>query len=233
MDCQDLENLISAYADGELQGTQLDLIEAHLGNCTDCRTKLTEYNNIRQRLASLQATPAFPDIKGKVLARIEKARPFVKTKRGIHPALVFIPLGAILVAALIFYLPGVLINPPSVISKAYAATERLESFRSHNTFNVNFPGTTAWVNPSVQDFEYAGLNSYHFKWNTPDGYFPQQELEIILIDNQVYSREIPDRYSSSRIKAIVESLNQGLYDNSIIPSRNQTLAILTSMNRYR
>jgi hypothetical protein len=230
MDCQDLENLISAYTDGELKGTQLDLIEAHLVNCVDCRTKLTEYNNIRRQLVSLQATPVLPEIKGNVLARIEKARPSVKTKRRIHPALVFIPLATILVAALIFYLPGVFTNPPSVISKAYAATERLDSFRSHNTFNVNFPGTTAWVNPSVQDFEYADVKAYHFKWNTPEGYYPQQELEITVIDNKVYSRQIPDRYSSSRIKAIVESLNQGLYDNSIIPSRNQTLAILTSMN---
>ena len=74
MRCRDLEELLSAYADGELNRTQKDFIEEHLRHCESCRATLGELEAARSLLLSLQDIPAEPDIREITLSRIKTGK---------------------------------------------------------------------------------------------------------------------------------------------------------------
>jgi hypothetical protein len=78
MNCQDFEELLSAYADGELSRTQREFIEEHLAGCADCRATLAKFEAVGRQLASLRETPASPDISKSTLSKIKAASPFGK-----------------------------------------------------------------------------------------------------------------------------------------------------------
>jgi hypothetical protein len=71
MNCRDLEELLSAYADGELSSTQREFIEEHLSGCADCRATLAQFETAGHQLASLRETPASPDISKSTLSKIK------------------------------------------------------------------------------------------------------------------------------------------------------------------
>jgi outer membrane lipoprotein-sorting protein len=71
MNCRDLEELLSAYADGELSRTQREFIEEHLSDCADCRATLAQFETAGRQLASLRKTPASPDISKSTLSKIK------------------------------------------------------------------------------------------------------------------------------------------------------------------
>jgi hypothetical protein len=73
MKCHDLEELLSAYADGELSRTQREFIEEHLSGCAGCRETLAQFEAVGRRLSSLRETPAVPDISKNTLAKIKAA----------------------------------------------------------------------------------------------------------------------------------------------------------------
>ena len=45
-DCRELGALISAYADGELEGAELERAEAHLAACDACRVRVEAYREM-------------------------------------------------------------------------------------------------------------------------------------------------------------------------------------------
>jgi hypothetical protein len=71
MNCRDLEELLSAYADGELSRTQREFIEEHLSGCADCRATLARFETAGSQLASLRETPVSPDISKSTLSKIK------------------------------------------------------------------------------------------------------------------------------------------------------------------
>ena len=73
MNCRDLEELLSAYADGELSRTQREFIEEHLSNCAGCRETLAEFEATGRQLASLRETPAASDISKSTISKIKAA----------------------------------------------------------------------------------------------------------------------------------------------------------------
>ena len=76
----EFEELLSAYADGELAPAQREVIELHLTGCPDCRSRLAEFRLTRQQLALLGELGALawqPDVVARVTARIQRRRRWV------------------------------------------------------------------------------------------------------------------------------------------------------------
>jgi len=71
MNCRDLEELLSAYADGELSLTQREFIEEHLSGCADCRETLAEFEATGRQLSSLRHVSKTPDIRAAALSKIK------------------------------------------------------------------------------------------------------------------------------------------------------------------
>jgi predicted anti-sigma-YlaC factor YlaD len=49
VNCKDFEELLSAYADGELSRTQKEFIEERLSGCADCRATLAQYEAVGRK----------------------------------------------------------------------------------------------------------------------------------------------------------------------------------------
>ncbi|MBR5881702.1 MAG: zf-HC2 domain-containing protein [Clostridia bacterium] len=83
MRCENIEKLIAAYADGELEGVQKDFVKAHIENCPHCAELYREYLALNEALGAC-AERAPDDLCDKVMAAIreEKAAPATKS-RGI------------------------------------------------------------------------------------------------------------------------------------------------------
>ena len=62
MDHKDIEELLSAYANGELANTQREFVEGHLSSCSDCRSKLASFTWVRHQLIPLSEVPIKTDI---------------------------------------------------------------------------------------------------------------------------------------------------------------------------
>lgn len=79
--CEEFEELMCAYADGELDDKQKVLLEQHVAGCPHCAALLSEYLALNQALA--QCTQRAPeDICDKVMTAIreEKAAPVQKAR---------------------------------------------------------------------------------------------------------------------------------------------------------
>ena len=57
MNCSDIQELLSAYANGELPRTQREFVEEHLAICADCPASLADHTRVRHQLTSLRAAP--------------------------------------------------------------------------------------------------------------------------------------------------------------------------------
>ncbi len=83
MRCENIEKLIAAYADGELEGVQKDFVKAHIESCPHCAELYREYLALNDALcASAERAP--DDLCDKVMAAVreEKAAPAARS-RGI------------------------------------------------------------------------------------------------------------------------------------------------------
>jgi hypothetical protein len=129
MDCKDLQELLLAYADDELRGTQRDFIEEHLKSCVKCRITLTEYKKTRENLLNLRATTNIPDMKEKIMEEIRTMKTGFGFKRFLRPALIAVPVVIIVALVLALQPFGKSEDTSGVIARAYAATSKLSSFR--------------------------------------------------------------------------------------------------------
>lgn len=84
MHCDQMEELIAAYADGELQGEQKQQLESHLAECPHCADLYREYLAMNEALAGCEKR-APEDLCDKVMQTIheQNAAP-VKQARGIR-----------------------------------------------------------------------------------------------------------------------------------------------------
>jgi outer membrane lipoprotein-sorting protein len=103
MNCRDLEELLSAYADGELSRTQREFVEEHLSGCADCRATLAEFEAAGRKLASLRETPASPDISKSTLSKIKttKALPDKSYRRWLRPVTAAVAIVAVIAVMLV------------------------------------------------------------------------------------------------------------------------------------
>lgn len=72
-DCKKIEQLLAAYADGELSEEQKALVEQHVATCPHCKALLGEYLALNEALASctVQAPEGFSD---RVMDAVEKQK---------------------------------------------------------------------------------------------------------------------------------------------------------------
>ena len=212
MNCQDLGELLSAYADGELAGTQRDFLDEHLTGCADCRAILADYTKIGEQLLSLRATPPLPNIKEATMSRIKIAGAPAKLRPWLRPALVAAPVLVVLITLLSLHLSGFFLST-GVIAKAYAAMEGVRSYRLTVDGYHKESETEELVHSWRANLEYLSPDRYHLIAGYPEGYLDQYLREAITIGDQVYTRvihSVPD----------VEEFGE------FTPSREQTLEAL-------
>jgi anti-sigma factor (TIGR02949 family) len=75
MNCDEADRFLDAYLDGELEPAKKAELEQHLAGCPECQRKLDQLRRLREFVAvNAPHYPAPPELKGKVLARLEVAR---------------------------------------------------------------------------------------------------------------------------------------------------------------
>jgi len=73
LECQEVQEQLSAYLDGELDEARRGPVAAHLKGCAACRRELELVTALDLALGDLSA-PAPPDLAGRVLARLPRRR---------------------------------------------------------------------------------------------------------------------------------------------------------------
>ncbi len=212
MNCKDLKELLSAYVDDELSRTQREFVEEHLAVCADCKVTLEGYRAVNQKLISLREVPAMPDRKGAIMSKIKDMsnRP---VRRWLRPALVAIPIVAILIALLVLQPWSPFLGPQGVMAKVYAATASLQSYRA-TTSNTNSEGKAL-----NSEGEFVFPDRFHMEI-TSDG----ETDEFIIVGDKQYVK------SGDLSRDVTITLAKS---SSSILSREATLEILDSLTGLR
>jgi hypothetical protein len=222
MNCKDLKELLSAYADGELVGTQRDFIEEHLESCADCRALLADYTKTRGQLLSLRAIPSIPDIKQATMSKIKMAKAPAKLRRWLRPALVGIPVIAILATVLPLYLSDSSPSPAGVLAKAYAAVGKLESYRYSKDEYTQLHETDEPVHSFHVDLEYVSPDRYHITSEITEEYSHQdaRRTEEIVIGDKLYT-----------YKSYIYHLRNSEFYNQFAPTKEKTEGALDVLTK--
>jgi len=72
MDCNQIKNLLNAYADKELSKSDVTLVESHLAECSSCRAEFEDIQKLDARMRSEVLVPA--ELRSKVADKLEAAR---------------------------------------------------------------------------------------------------------------------------------------------------------------
>jgi anti-sigma factor RsiW len=130
MECRDVKNMLSEYIDGVLSDDAAASVKAHLDECGGCTETYEEMTRLIGYMRDTETVDEPADLLDNVKARLETpASPAAWLRRLFTPAPISIPVAAtviVVVAMLVFYLPGVrdggdLIEAP--ISKDTAISE--------------------------------------------------------------------------------------------------------------
>jgi len=73
MNCQNVENRISSYIDGELTGREMILVRDHVSQCAMCAEEMEILLQTKQMLGSLAAPPVAPDFEDRLLRTVRLA----------------------------------------------------------------------------------------------------------------------------------------------------------------
>jgi len=128
VNCKDFEELLSAYADGELSRTQREFIEEHLSGCADCRATLTQFEAVGHKLASLREIPASPDISKSTLLKIKttKALPAISYRRWLRPAGAAVAI-VVVIAILLVTQPWVMKSPEAMAASIVRSSPEVQA----------------------------------------------------------------------------------------------------------
>ncbi|MBV8212545.1 MAG: anti-sigma factor [Verrucomicrobia bacterium] len=75
MNCEEADRFLDAYLDGELEPDKRAELDQHLADCPECKEKLARLRQLREFFtANAPHYPAPPELRGKVLARLEVTR---------------------------------------------------------------------------------------------------------------------------------------------------------------
>lgn len=135
-----------------------------------------------------------------------------------------VPVTVILVTFLVLQLSGFFVSPSGVLARAYAATERVESYRIVSYEYIKFQNSdNKRILVSRSETEYTNPNRYHifYDWVLTT----TTSSEMIVIEDQVYSTGMVvienQKYLAGGLKPrSPEEIIEGL------PSRTKTLELL-------
>jgi len=209
MKCRDLEELLSAYADGELPRAQREFVKEHLAGCSQCQATLADYMKVRQQLTSLRVVPTMPDIKRSTMSKIKDMhnRP---VRRWMRPALAAIPVVIVLIVLLVLQPWGSF--PAGIMAKAYATTEGLLSHRMSSSFiSTHNEETSTWDS----EVEYAAPDRYRGKFTLGNSTF-----EVITIEDKKYAWRADNTTDNGQFDILVWP-----------PSKEYTLSLLDLLTK--
>ncbi len=127
MNCKDLEELLSAYADGELPRTQKEFIEEHLDGCATCAATLADFTASGRLLSSLKAVPGEPDIREATISKIKANIHGNALWRWGRPSLA-IGVAIIVLAVLLVVQPWSFITPETAAASIIRNSPEIQSF---------------------------------------------------------------------------------------------------------
>jgi outer membrane lipoprotein-sorting protein len=219
MKCSELYELISAYADGELNQTQRQFVEEHLNGCPDCRALLAVHNRTRRQIGTLRQLAAVPGIKEQVMSKTRTK----KCSRRIWsiPFWVRVTASGVLVAVLAFYISGLFGNgsPADFTSRVYAATEKLTSYRIMISTYAN-SGEDVVASQQLE-VSYLSPSFYHIKDSTT--------CEIILDGDNAYALT-PELTGANGILQYGSSgASQTQLQFNLMLSKEDTLALIDTL----
>ncbi len=214
MDHSELQELLSAYANGELHRPQQEFAEAHLASCADCRADLAEYAWVRSRVTSLSAAPINSDIKEATMSTIQATGTVTFPWKGLmRPALVAMAVVAAVIVPLVLQLSGA--GPGAPIAEAYAVIEGLQSYRMSGSTSVTADGETS---EGGFDWEFAAPDRYHGRLTTGS-----EVQEFIIVGEEQYVRDSRGDQAGGSVVVVTDDAS------SPVPSREGTLQLLDSL----
>lgn len=182
MKCSDIEAMLSAYANNEISETQKEMVEQHLVFCTECRSRLDEYIEVRQQLRLLKDTPGLESVSSSILSKIRRGGTNL-TFRWLKPALISVPIAAAVITGLIIWQPWNSDNSSQgVIARAQTAISEVHSYRMSMVTTSYSEGQV--TNTRISEIEFVDPDRYHF---TMENEF--LDLEYIVIGDQFYQKK--------------------------------------------
>ena len=104
MKCNEIKELFSAYADGELSDELKNSVDKHATECAACKELLAEQVKLHGQIAVISKTPALPDMESRIMSAVTNTGAQKKTRPWLRPVLVAGPV----VLALAILLPIVI-----------------------------------------------------------------------------------------------------------------------------
>jgi hypothetical protein len=190
MKCENMNELLSAYVNGETSGVENERIKEHLSTCSVCQKTLADYVAVRQKLITQRIDAIAPDIKEVVMSRIKEKSLFPgKPGRWIRPTLITIPVVAILVALMILQPWNAFMGNQSMINKIYAASLEVKSYRFSGTSqqlnvatgeisNIHMEGKCILPNSAYERIDY-GKPIYNNRYTV---------METIIVNGMLFIR---------------------------------------------
>ncbi|MFC1993698.1 anti-sigma factor family protein [Chloroflexota bacterium] len=227
MSCKKFRWMLALHDSGELSPEENQKVQAHIDGCEKCRQERGQLSKIPTLLESLHSDSWSADVsaqvrehlhdsvsKGRKSQRItSKAIASRPTHRLLRPVLVAAPIAALIITLLVTQLPGV--NTEGVISKAYAATAGLQSYRMSGSTTSTYNGESS---ETTFNWEFASPDRYRGEL-TMDG----ETNEFIITGDRQYAQYSDSSESSGTVVVITDSIF------SPIPSREGTLQLLDSL----
>jgi hypothetical protein len=223
MNCSQMQELLSAYANDELPLTQREFVEEHLTSCDDCQRALADYESVRLQLSSLSVAEFQPDIQEATMSQIETLRTPgvpVSIQKILRPGLITAALVVVAVAALLFRFSGD--SPVGGIASAYAATEALQSYRMSGSTIVSANGQSSVVG---FEWEFTDKDRYHGK--IIQGAPANSVEEFIIVGESQYQRISEGNQFST---TIIDVSGEGAFNVfNPFPGKQGTLDLLNSL----
>lgn len=150
MKCSDYEELLSAHASNELSHTQREFIEEHLSDCDGCRKTLAGYASVQQHLGALTDIQHKPDLKEAVMAQIRGTKTTSTTRKWLRPALVSLPVIAIMIALFIIQPWNGTNDSKGVLADIISASENVQSYRV-TSYNSSSRFSQVGIEPTIRE----------------------------------------------------------------------------------
>jgi hypothetical protein len=181
--CNEIKQMLSAYADGEISNEDKKVVDQHIQACPGCKEALNEQMELQAKLANMVNTPPLPGENGAIMSAItgKTAR---KPRPWLRPVLVATPVVLALAIALPIVIPTLALTPEKVLAKAGDAMLNVKSFRFiENSYTLD-PATNEFsVKDYHSDAEFT-RNNYRIQWGT--GPAEKYLNEIIVFDAKQY-----------------------------------------------
>ena len=167
MKCNEIKELLSAYADGELSDELKNSVDKHAAECAACKELLAEQVKLHEQIAVISKIPALPDMESRIMSAVTNTGAQKKTRPWLRPVLVAGPVVLALAILLPIVIPSAALTPEKVLAKAGAAANEIKSYRMTGEYYIYDPVTKEYALRAFGGITFSG-----------DRYSEQQEFII-------------------------------------------------------